>query len=43
MTKFTLTTLLDMHKRIKGGEDPMMLNDMTIVEPEPTENPGSGW
>jgi hypothetical protein len=38
-----LTTLLDMHKRIKRGEDPMMLNDMTIVEPETTEKLGPGW
>jgi hypothetical protein len=38
-----LTTLLDMHKRIKRGEDPMLLNDMSIVEPEPTEKLGPGW
>ena len=41
--EFLLTTLLDMHKRIKKGEDPMLLNDMIIVEPEPTEKHGPGW
>ncbi len=40
---FLLTTLLDMHKRIKRGEDPMMLNHMLIIEPEPTEKLGPGW
>lgn len=38
-----LTTLLDMHKRIKKGEDPMLLNHMTIVEPKPFEKLGPGW
>jgi hypothetical protein len=38
-----LTTLLDMRKRIKKGEDPMLLNDMSIVEPDPTEKLGPGW
>jgi hypothetical protein len=38
-----LTILLDMHKRIRKGEDPMLLNDMNIVEPEPTEKLGPGW
>jgi hypothetical protein len=38
-----LTTLLDMHMRIKMGEDPMLLNDMRIIEPEPTEKVGPGW
>lgn len=41
--EFLLTTLLDMHKRIKKGEDPMLLNDMKIIEPEPTEKVGPGW
>lgn len=40
---FLFTTLLDMHKRIKKGEDPMLFNDMRIVEPEPTEKCGPGW
>lgn len=40
---FLLTTLLDMHKRIINGEDPMLLNDMRIIEPEPTERLGPGW
>ena len=40
---FLLTTLLDMHKRIKKGEDPMELNDMRIIEPEPNEKLGPGW
>ena len=30
---FLLTALLDMHKRIKKGEDPMLLNDLISVEP----------
>ncbi|MGC4099972.1 hypothetical protein [Ferruginibacter sp.] len=38
-----LTTLLDMHKRIKKGEDPMLLNDMRVIEPEPIEKLGPGW
>jgi hypothetical protein len=38
-----LTNLLDMHKRIKKGEDPMLLNDLIIVAPEPTEKLGPGW
>lgn len=38
-----LTTLLDMHKRIKKGEDPMELNHMNIVEPETKEQFGPGW
>jgi hypothetical protein len=41
--EFLLTTLLDMHKRIKNCEDPMLLNDMMIIEPEPTEKLGPGW
>ena len=40
---FLLTTLLDMHKRIKKGEDPMELNHMRIIEPEPNEKLGPGW
>lgn len=41
--EFLFTTLLDMHKRITKGEDPMLLNDMRNVEPEPTERIGPGW
>jgi hypothetical protein len=41
--EYLLTTLLDMHKRIKKGEDPMLLNDMRIIEPEPEEKIGPGW
>jgi len=40
---FLLTTLLDMHKRIKKGEDPMLLNHMTVVMPDPEERLGPGW
>lgn len=38
-----LTILLDMHKRIKNGEDPMRLNDMRTVASEPAEKLGPGW
>ena len=38
-----LTVLLDMHKRIKRGENPIELNHMRIVEPEPNEKLGPGW
>lgn len=41
--EFLLTTLLDMHKRIQKGEDPMQLNDMKVIEPEPIEKVGPGW
>jgi hypothetical protein len=41
--EFLLTTLLDMHKRIKKGEDPMLLNDMRVIVPEPTEKLGPEW
>ncbi|MCZ4410655.1 hypothetical protein O3Q51_17700 [Cryomorphaceae bacterium 1068] len=40
---YALTTLLDMHKRINKGEDPMALNHMTIVKPKPNEKVGPGW
>ena len=40
---FLLTTLLEMHKRTKKGEDPLLLNDTRIVAPEPTEQLGPGW
>jgi hypothetical protein len=40
---FLLTTLLDMHKRIKLGEDPMVLNHLGIIEPESNEKIGPGW
>lgn len=38
-----LTILLDMHKRIKRKEDPMELNHVNVVIPEPTEKVGPGW
>lgn len=38
-----LTTLLDMHKRIKKGEDPALLNHMETIEPNPIEKLGPGW
>lgn len=41
--EFLLTTLLGMHKRIKKGEDPMLLNDGRRIKPEPTEKVGPGW
>lgn len=41
--EYLLTTLLDMHKRIKKGEDPMLLNDIGIIEPETNEKIGPGW
>lgn len=40
---FLLTTLLDMHKRIKKGENPMLLNDLKVIEPEPLVKFGPGW
>ncbi len=40
---FLFTTLLDMHKRIKRGGNPMELNHMNIIEPEPIEKLGPGW
>ena len=40
---FLLTILLDMHKRIRIGEDPNLLTDMTIIQPEPNEKLGPGW
>ncbi|MFZ9955727.1 MAG: hypothetical protein ACO3E1_06340 [Flavobacteriales bacterium] len=41
--EFLLTTLLDMHKIIKKGEDPMLLNHMRVIEPEPINKLGPGW
>lgn len=38
-----LTILLDMHKRIKRGEDPMLLNHMTINKEETNEKHGPRW
>lgn len=38
-----LTTLLDMHKRIKKGEDPMLLNHMRSLEPKSNLKLGPGW
>ncbi|KOS07186.1 hypothetical protein AM493_14900 [Flavobacterium akiainvivens] len=40
---FILTILLDMHKRILKKEDPMLLNHLTVIEPEPEEKLGPGW
>jgi hypothetical protein len=40
---FLFTTLLDMHKRIKRGENPMELSHIDIIEPEPNEKLGPGW
>lgn len=40
---FFLTTLLDMHKRIKKGEDPMLLNHVGGIEPDTNERLGPGW
>jgi hypothetical protein len=40
---FLLTLMLDMHKRIKNGENPMLLNDMGTIEPEPNEKFGPSW
>lgn len=40
---FLLTTLLDMHKRIKKGEEPNLLNDLRTVKPENCEKLGPGW
>ena len=42
-TIFFLTDLLDMHKRIRKGEDPMALNHMSIVVPDPLQKLGPGW
>ncbi len=35
--------LLDMHKRFKKGEDPMLLTDFNSVQPKPLEKLGPGW
>jgi hypothetical protein len=35
--------LLDMHKRFKKGEDPMLLTDFKSIQPEPLEKLGPGW
>jgi len=40
---FLFTTLLDMHKRIKKGENPIELNHLSIIKPEPEERLGPGW
>lgn len=40
---YLLTMLLDMHKRINKGEDPMYLNHFNIIEPNPNEKLGPGW
>lgn len=38
-----LIDLLDMNKRIRKGEDPMLLNHMSSVAPQPPEKLGPGW
>lgn len=38
-----LLILLDMHKRIKRGEDPMLLNHFSIIKPDTHEKHGPGW
>jgi len=40
---YLLTTLLDMHKRTKKGEDPMLFNHLREVEPRTEERNGPGW
>lgn len=40
---YLLTRLLDMHKRIMKGEDPMLLNDYSNIQPDPMEKWGPGW
>ena len=40
---FVFTTLLDMHKRIEKGENPMLLNHMTVITPDPLVKLGPGW
>lgn len=40
---FLLTALLDMHKQIKRGLDPMELNHFRDIEPMPIEKLGPGW
>jgi len=40
---FLLTILLDMHKRIKRGEDPQSLNHLIRPEPYSGEKKGPGW
>lgn len=37
------TILLDMHKRIKKGEDPKLLNDMGVKKADPDDKLGPGW
>lgn len=38
-----LTTLLDMHKRCNKREDPMALNHLILIVPDPNERLGPGW
>ncbi len=38
-----LSILLDMHKSIKKGEDPMQLNHLGTIEKDPMEKFGPGW
>jgi hypothetical protein len=40
--EYLLTTLLDMHKRVKKGEDPLLLTHTTI-QPILIEKVGPGW
>ena len=41
--EFYFTVLLDMHKRVKRREDPMLLNHLLIVESPTFEKLGPGW
>ncbi len=40
---FLLKILLDMHKRIKQGEDPELLNHLVSTTPYSGEKKGPGW
>ncbi|MDW7692880.1 hypothetical protein R9C00_10895 [Flammeovirgaceae bacterium SG7u.111] len=38
-----LNSLLLMHEAVERGEDPMLLNNSSIVHPDPNEKHGPGW
>lgn len=40
---YLFTVLLDMHKRIKKGENPELLNHLSRVEPKTGKKKGPGW
>ncbi|AWH86048.1 hypothetical protein HYN59_13415 [Flavobacterium album] len=40
---FLMKNLLDMHKRIKRGENPQLLNHLKNIEPYSGEKKGPGW